>query len=40
MAGVSDLTRIKRQQYVVVQLINELKSFESLNEVNNLIRLY
>ena len=31
MAGVSDLTRIKRQQYVVVQLINELKSFESLN---------
>ena len=38
MAGVSDLTRIKRQQYVVVQLINELKSFESLNEVNNLIK--
>ena len=34
MAGVSDLTRIKRQQYVVVQLINELKIFESLNEVN------
>jgi len=38
MPGVSDLTRIKRQQYVVVQLINELKSFESLNEVNNLIK--
>ncbi len=38
MAGVSDLTRIKRQQYVVVQLINELKSFESLNELNNLIK--
>ena len=38
MAGVSDLTRIQRQQYVVVQLINELKSFESLNEVNNLIK--
>ena len=38
MAGVSDLTRIKRQQYVVVQLINELKSFESLNEVNSLIK--
>tara|TARA_B100001250_G_scaffold413546_1_gene448034 strand:- start:1981 stop:3120 length:1140 start_codon:yes stop_codon:yes gene_type:complete len=37
MAGVSDLTRIKRQQYVVVQLINELKSFESLNELNKLI---
>ena len=38
MAGVSDLTRIKRQQYVVVQLINELKNFESLNEVNKLIQ--
>ena len=38
MAGVSDLTRIKRQQYVVVQLINELKNFESLNEVNKLIK--
>ena len=38
MAGVSDLTRIKRQQYVVVQLINELKNFDSLNEVNNLIK--
>ena len=37
MQGVSDLTRIKRQQYVVVQLINELKSFESLNELNKLI---
>ena len=38
MAGVSDLTRIKRQQYVVVQLINELKGFESLNELNTLIK--
>ena len=38
MTGVSDLTRIKRQQYVVVQLINELKNFESLNEVNKLIQ--
>ena len=37
MPGVSDLTRIKRQQYVVVQLINELKSFESFNELNKLI---
>ena len=37
MSGVSDLTRIKRQQYVVVQLINELKNFESLNELNKLI---
>jgi len=38
MTGVSDLSRIKRQQYVVVQLINELKSFESLNELNKLIK--
>jgi len=38
MPGVSDLTRIKRQQYVVVQLINELKSFESINELNKLIK--
>ena len=38
MPGVSDLTRIKRQQYVVVQLINELKNFESLNELNSLIK--
>ena len=37
MAGVSDLTRIKRQQYVVVQLINELKDFKSLNELNKFI---
>ena len=37
MSGVSDLTRIKRQQYVVVQLINELKNFESLNELNKFI---
>jgi len=37
MTGVSDLSRIKRQQYVVVQLINELKSFESFNELNKLI---
>jgi len=38
MPGVSDLSRIKRQQYVVVQLINELKNFESLNELNNFIK--
>ncbi len=35
--GVSDLTRIKRQQYVVTQLISELKDFESINELNKLI---
>ena len=38
MPGVSDLSRIKRQQYVVVQLINELKEFESLSELNNFIK--
>ena len=38
MPGVSDLTRIKRQQYVVIQLINELKSFDSLSELNKFIK--
>ena len=37
MRGVSDLTRIERQQYVVIQLIKELKDFQSINELNNLI---
>ena len=36
--GVSDLTRIERQQYVVVQLINELKGFSSINELNTFIK--
>ena len=31
MPGVSDLSRIERQQYVVMQLINELRNFESVN---------
>ncbi len=35
--GVSDLTRIQRQQYVVVQLIKELSSFDSINELNSFI---
>ena len=38
MPGVSDLTRIDRQQYVVMQLINELKEFESVNELNSFIK--
>ncbi len=38
MPGVSDLSRIKRQQYVVTQLINELKDFESINELNNFVK--
>ena len=35
--GVSDLTRIERQQYVVVQLIDKLKRFSSINELNTFI---
>ena len=38
MSGVSDLTRIKRQQYVVLQLINKVKNFESINDLNKLIK--
>ena len=38
MSGVSDLTRITRQQYVVVQLINELKEFKSVAELNKFIK--
>ena len=38
MLGVSDLTRIERQQYVVLQLINELKDFQSVNELNSFIK--
>ena len=37
MPGVSDLSRIERQQYVVMQLIKELKNFESINELNSFI---
>tara|TARA_E500000331_G_scaffold355571_1_gene411407 strand:- start:1241 stop:2371 length:1131 start_codon:yes stop_codon:yes gene_type:complete len=37
MPGVSDLTRIDRQQYVVMQLINELKNFTSINELSSFI---
>ncbi len=37
MPGVSDLSRIERQQYVVMQLINELRNFESINELNGFI---
>jgi len=38
MSGVSDLTRIVRQQYVVTQLINELSQFNSINELNTLVK--
>ena len=37
MPGVSDLSRIERQQYVVMQLIKELKNFESINELSSFI---
>ena len=37
MTGVSDLSRIERQQYVVMQLINELRNFESINELYGFI---
>ena len=38
MSGVSDLSRIKRQQYVVTQLISELSEFNSINELNSLVK--
>ena len=38
MSGVSDLTRINRQQYVVTQLIKELNQFNSINELNSLVK--
>ena len=38
MSGVSDLSRIDRQQYVVMQLISELKNFESVIELNSFIK--
>ena len=37
MPGVIDLSRIERQQYVVMQLINELRNFESINELYGFI---
>ena len=37
MSGVSDLSRINRQQLVVVNLLNELKNFSSLGELTAFI---
>ncbi len=37
MSGVSDLTRIERQQYVVLQMLNELDNFDNINEFSNFI---
>ena len=37
MLGVSDLTRIDRQQYVVLQMLKELDNFDNINEFTNFI---
>ena len=37
MSGVSDLTRIDRQQYVVLQMLKELDNFNNINEFTNFI---
>ena len=37
MLGVSDLTRIERQQYVVLQMLKELDNFDNINEFTNFI---
>ena len=37
MEGVSDLSRNDRQQYIILQLLNEIKNFKSLGELTNFI---
>ena len=37
MQGVSDLSRNERQQYIILQLLNEIRNFNSLNELNQFI---
>ena len=37
MSGVSDLTRIERQQYVVLQMLKELDNFDNITEFTNFI---
>ena len=37
MEGVSDLSRNDRQQYIILQLLNEIKDFRSLGDLNNFI---
>jgi LCP family protein required for cell wall assembly len=34
MEGVSDLSRNERQQYIILQLLNGVRDFKSLNELN------
>ena len=38
MSGVSDLSRNQRQQYIILQLLNEVKEFSSLNELTSFIK--
>ena len=37
MEGVSDLSRNDRQQYIILQLLNEINDFRSLGELNTFI---
>ena len=37
MEGVSDLSRNDRQQYIILQLLNEIKDFSSLGELSKFI---
>ena len=37
MQGVSDLSRNQRQQYIILQLLNEIRNFNSLNELTSFI---
>ncbi len=37
MQGVSDLSRNERQQYIILQLLKKVRSFESFNELNQFI---
>jgi LCP family protein required for cell wall assembly len=37
MKGVSDLSRNERQQYIILQLLNGVRDFRSLNELNQFI---
>jgi anionic cell wall polymer biosynthesis LytR-Cps2A-Psr (LCP) family protein len=37
MEGVSDLSRNDRQQYIILQLLEEIKNFSSLGELSTLI---
>jgi len=37
MEGVSDLSRNKRQQYILLQLLKEVRNFSSLNELTQFI---